>query len=311
VQKKLRSSLDPEAVRRALQGGPAVSLMQALGLVTSRGGASADANRKIKQVTHFLRQLEPAVGDLLARHREPVVVDAAAGKSYLGLALYDVMLRPAGRGRLIAVESRPTLVERVQGICREQGWTQVESVAATIADAPLPERIHLMLALHACDTATDEAIIVAVRHGADHVALVPCCQAEVARQLAERAGSTPLSLVWDHPLHRREFGAQLTNAIRASVLRCFGYEVTVTELAGTEHSPKNELILGRRVARFLMPERERLAHLLEETGVAPRVVRELLPELLSPRPSSQQGEAVAPGSIQASTESAGESDTRP
>lgn len=296
---RLRASLDPDAVRRLLlDSGTSRTLAQALGLVTERGGANADAHRKLKQVAHFLRQLEVPIRDLYARHAEPVVVDAAAGKSYLGLALYEVLMRPEQRGRLMALETRPELVRRVSEIAAAQGWTGVEPVASRIAEAPLPERVHLMVALHACDTATDEALIAAVRHNADYIAVVPCCQAEFYRQLGDKAMPEPWRLLWDHPLHRRELGATLTNAVRASVLRCLGYEVTVTELAASEHSPKNELILGRRVGRFHKPERARLASLLEALPLRPMLVEELLPELLPGGQGSTQLSAADDGTAE-------------
>jgi hypothetical protein len=139
------------------------------------------------------------------------------------------------------------------------------------------------MALHACDTATDDAIAAAVRRNADHVAVVPCCQAEVAAQLKEspQAAAEPWPLLWSHPIHRREAGAHLTNVIRALVLESFGYQVTVTELTGWEHSLKNELILGRRVHREHRGARARLQSLLGATRVRPKLVRELCPEVLA------------------------------
>jgi hypothetical protein len=140
----------------------------------------------------------------------------------------------------------------------------------------VPDRLHLVTALHACDTATDDAIALAVRHGADHVAVVPCCQAEVARQLAEAAAPSPLlAPLFEHPWHRREFGSHLTNVVRALALEAEGYRVTVTELAGWEHSVKNELILGRKVRAGSRAARERLDALLAAAGVRPKLVREL------------------------------------
>jgi len=148
---------------------------------------------------------------------------------------------------------------------------------AELSQARLPERVHLLTALHACDTATDDAIIAAIRHNADHVALVPCCQAEVAEQLKHRgtAAAAPIDALFEHAWHRREFGSHLTNVIRALALESLGYQVTVTELTGWEHSLKNELILGRRVHRENRSAREKLESLLEATGVAPKVTREL------------------------------------
>jgi phage baseplate assembly protein W len=134
-----------------------------------------------------------------------------------------------------------------------------------------------MLALHACDTATDDALVVALRHKADHIALVPCCQAEVAAQLKDVRPKvdSALKALFAHPWHRREFGSHLTNVIRALVLEAHGYQVTVTELAGWEHSLKNELILARRVHHENREAKARLEALLEVTGVRPKLIREL------------------------------------
>jgi hypothetical protein len=106
---------------------------------------------------------------------------------------------------------------------------------------------------------------------------VPCCQAEVAQQLKDaRPGVGPaMQALFSHPWHRREFGSHLTNVIRALVLEANGYQVTVTELAGWEHSLKNELILGRKVHHENREAKHRLAALLETTGVRPRIVRAL------------------------------------
>jgi hypothetical protein len=136
--------------------------------------------------------------------------------------------------------------------------------------------VNLVTALHACDTATDDAIVLAARHDADHVAVVPCCQAEVARQLAAGNGTDPaLGEMHRHPWHRRELGSHLTNVIRALALEALGYQVTVTELAGWEHSLKNELILGRKIRGESRAARGRLEALLSAAGVRPKLVREL------------------------------------
>jgi hypothetical protein len=107
---------------------------------------------------------------------------------------------------------------------------------------------------------------------------VPCCQAEVAAQLKEapKAAPQPWPVLWSHPIHRREMGAHLTNVIRALALQSQGYQVTVTELTGWEHSLKNELILARRVHREHRGARRELEDLLEKLCVSPKLTRELL-----------------------------------
>ena len=110
----------------------------------------------------------------------------------------------------------------------------------------------IVTALHACDTATDDAIALGLAKHARHMVLVPCCQAEVAGVLkksrALNLAKTPLAELWRHPLHTREFGSQITNVLRCLQLEANGYQVTVTELVGWEHSMKIELILASQPA---------------------------------------------------------------
>ena len=262
------------AVRRELVPGTSAELLKELHLLTRAGDLNADSLRKLKQVNHLAGLLAPALDDVLARFGEPVVADCGAGKSYLGFVLYELFLRPAGKGTLLAVESRPDLARAGAERARRLGFDRLRFVEAPIAEAPLPDRVHVVCALHACDTATDDALAVAIRHNADHVAVVPCCQAEVARQLAEADRPAPLlAPLFAHPWHRREFGSHLTNVVRALALEASGYKVTVTELTGWEHSVKNELILGRKVRGSSREARERLDALVAAAGVRPRIVR--------------------------------------
>ncbi len=233
--------------------------------------------RKLKQVNHLVGLLRPALEDLLARHASPVLVDAGSGNAYLGFILYELFLKEAPAGTLLSIEGRPELTQRAQERAQRLGFTRMAFQTASLEAAVWPERVHLLTALHACDTATDDALVAAIRHGADHVAVVPCCQAEVAAQLkGQRAAVEPaLGQLFQHPWHRREFGSHLTNVIRALTLEAFGYQVTVTELTGWEHSLKNELILGRRVHRESRPARARLEALLGSFGVQPKLTRVL------------------------------------
>jgi len=269
-----------DQVRRELLPGQSVELLRELHLVGRDGALHADSLRKLKQVNHLVQLLEPALRDVLERHPEPVLVDAGAGNAYLGFVLYELFLREHGPAVIYSVESRPELVQRGRERAERLGFTRMRFVHAPIGEAPstdLPERVHMVLALHACDTATDDALLLALRRGADHIAAVPCCQAEVAAQLKENrhAAPQPWPLLWGHPIHRREMGAHLTNVIRALTLQSRGYQVTVTELTGWEHSLKNELILARRVHREHRGARAELEKLLETTGVRPKLVREL------------------------------------
>lgn len=279
----MRHGVRREAVSQTLPADFPPALLKGLHLLTREGALNADARRKLKQIEHLLTLLRPAMEDVLARFPEPALVDAGAGKAYLGLLLAERWLKPAGRGHLYAVESRADLAARAAAVAADAGLLdRVEMVPASIEAAQLPERLHLVAALHACDTATDDALALAIRRGADHVAVVPCCQAEVARQLQSAEAAPEVAPLFQHPWHRRELGAHLTNVVRALVLESHGYQVTVTELAGWEHSLKNELILGRRVHRESRPARARLDSLLATFRIRPALVRALEPEAPGP-----------------------------
>ncbi len=264
-------------MRRELLPEQSPALLRELHLLTREGNLNADALRKLKQVNHLVGLLRPAMDELQERHTAPVVVDAGSGNAYLGFILYEVFLKEAEAGTLLNIEGRPELTQRAKERAGRLGFSRMEFQTAHLETAQWPERIHLLTALHACDTATDDALAVAIQKGADHVAVVPCCQAEVAAQLKEsRQGVDPtLVMLYQHPWHRREFGSHLTNVIRALTLEAFGYQVTVTELTGWEHSLKNELILGRRVHKENRPARAKLESLLGSFGVRPKLTRVL------------------------------------
>ena len=145
------------------------------------------------------------------------------------------------------------------------------SVAESTTDAALPERIDVVTALHACDTATDDAIAFGLAKKARFMALVPCCQAEIAACLRQNKAlslsRTPLAELWRHPLHTREIGSQLTNVLRCLYLEAHGYQVTVTELVGWENSMKNELIIARHTGHRKASASQRLRELLAEFGL--------------------------------------------
>ncbi len=272
----MRRQVKGEAVRRELLPGTSPALLKELHLLTRDGDLNADSLRKLKQVNHLVRLLAPAIEDVLSRFGEPVVADCGAGKSYLGFVLYELFLGPAGKGTLLALESRPELARGGSERARRLGFDRLRFVEGPIGEAELPARLHLVTALHACDTATDDAILLAVRRNADHVAVVPCCQAEVAEQLSRARGASPsLAPLFEHAWHRREFGSHLTNVLRALALEASGYRVTVTELTGWEHSLKNELVLARKVRASSREAREKLDALVEATGARPKLVREL------------------------------------
>ena len=253
-----------------------VPLLQALHILTREATLNADSRRKLTQVLHLTQLLRPTLEHLLKDDGDPVIADVGAGKSYLGFILYDLVLGPAGRGSVVGVEAREKLVESSRALATQSGFDRMQFIAAPIAEATVPGgRADMVTALHACDTATDDAIRFALRHDAKTIALVPCCQAEVARLLEGQAGS--LRQLWRHPIQRREFGAHVTNVIRGLVLEAHGYKVRVTELTGLEHTMKNELILAERHQRSNAQARGELNRLIDQLGVKPALLDAMTP----------------------------------
>jgi hypothetical protein len=260
----------PKTDLKDLWPGQSVPLLKSLHILTQNGGLNADSRRKLKQVQHLAQLIRPAIDAALAGKEQPVLADLGAGKSYLGFILYDLYLAPAGRGRVVAVESRPELIATAKSIAAESGFDRMDFAQGRIADCEIG-KVDIVTALHACDTATDEAILFALRHDAKYVALVPCCQAELARQLEDVKGN--LAQLWRHPIQRREFGAHLTNVLRALYLEAHGYKVRVTELTGLEHSLKNEFIFAERHQRANPRARTEFEKLAAEAGAAPKLLR--------------------------------------
>lgn len=250
--------------------GSSHELLKSLHILTPDGRLNQDSRRKLKQVLHLVQLLKPTIERLAKEEEEPLIADLGAGKSYLGLILYDLILGPSGHGRLAAIDIREDLAATASKIAREAGFARAAFTAAPIddpkADAALGgQRPALVTALHACDTATDDAIRFALKHDAKAVALIPCCQAEAAQSLGDLHG--PLDALWRHPIQRRAFGAQLTNTIRALLLESHGYKVRLTEFTGFEHTQKNELILAERVQKSNAQAKAQLTRLLDQVPV--------------------------------------------
>jgi len=259
-----------------IEPGQSIELLKELHILTRDGKMNQDSRRKLKQVYHLYRFIEPLLGEVLQAGDGVRLVDHGAGKSYLGFILYDLFFKNLGDGsHIYGIETRDELVAKSRGLAARLGFGEMSflnlSVAAAIESPLLPAKVDIVTALHACDTATDDAIRFALTRQARFVVLVPCCQAEVAAALRERkAGAlaaTPLAELWRHPLHTREFGSQLTNVLRCLQLEAHGYQVRVTELVGWEHSMKSELIIATYKDLPRRRPAERLQAVLAELGL--------------------------------------------
>ena len=270
---------NPPAEIPEIRPGQSIELLKELHILTRDGKLNQDTRRKLKQVYHLYQFIEP----LLAEAQS--LADHGAGKSYLGFILYDLFFKERETGHIYGIETRKELVEKSRELAARLGFARMSFLDITVEESThssaLPDQIDVVTALHACNTATDDAIRFALTKQAKHIVLVPCCQAEVAAVM--RAGKnaaqakTPLAELWRHPIHTRELGSHLSNVLRCLLLEAHGYQVTVTELVGWEHSMKNELIIATKsAAKSGRPQeiaRERATAILREFNIealAPR-----------------------------------------
>ena len=258
-----------------LRPGQSLELLKELHILTREGKINQDSRRKLKQVNHLFQFIEKILNELPASDAGPTLADHGAGKSYLGFIIYDLFFKALGSGHIYGIETRSELVAASTALAHRLGFERMQflnlSVAESAHSQALPTQIDVVTALHACDTATDDAIAFGLQKQAKYMVLVPCCQAELARVLNKNKAlnlqRTPLAELWRHPLHTREMGSQLTNVLRCLYLEANGYQVTVTELVGWEHSMKNELILAKFTGQRKQSSADRLKALLQEFGL--------------------------------------------
>jgi hypothetical protein len=286
---------EPKALDLDLRPGQSIELLKELHILTREGKLNQDSRRKLKQVLHLFQFIEKILKELAeedavktsnlsasassgtaAQTQGLTLADHGAGKSYLGFIIYDLFFKALSQGAIYGIETRAELVEASRALAKRLDFQRMVFLNTSVAESSqselMPAQIDVVTALHACDTATDDAIAFGLLKKARAMVLVPCCQAEVAAKLRQNKAlnlsRTPLAELWRHPLHTREIGSQLTNVLRCLYLESKGYTVTVTELVGWEHSMKNELILARYTGRPKAAATDRLNALLTEFGLS-------------------------------------------
>ncbi|HPX87842.1 MAG TPA: SAM-dependent methyltransferase [Methylophilaceae bacterium] len=275
----------PESLRADVRPHQSVALLKALHILTRDGKLNLDSRRKLKQVYHLVNFIEPLFQAVLAHNANPTLVDHGAGKSYLGFILYDLLMKQGESGQVIGIETRADLVEKSRQLAASCGFARMRfehlTVEESITSEAIPAQVDIVTALHACNTATDDAIQFGLQKHAQYLVLVPCCQAEVAEVMRQHKSTslakTALSEIWRHPIHTREFGSQITNVLRCLQLEAAGYNVTVTELVGWEHSMKNELIIAKYTGQPRKNALERMQSILHELNLEAMQPRFALP----------------------------------
>lgn len=279
--------------QRPLRPDTSADLLRAIGIMNADGSISATHARKYKQVNHLAELCRPTWERLVAtRPRDadhPIrALDLACGNAYLSFVLAEILRREGVALRLHGVDVRDDVVTRSRERAATLGMHHLSFARASIAEAEatataaLAGPPDLVVALHACDTATDEALALAIRLGVPAILSVPCCQHELAAQLARRPADTasppPVPALLEHGLLRGAYADLLTDALRVELLAACGYEVAVVEFVGSEHTAKNVLLRAHRRHAYAPVDRSRwrlapVAERCAQLGVAPTLLR--------------------------------------
>lgn len=256
--------------------GQSLELLRALNIFTQDNKINRDSRRKLKQVYHLFQLIKPLLEQIHLTRGTVTLVDHGSGKSYLGFILYDLFFKGlCDESHIYGIDVREGLMKAAKQLATRLGFSRMSFLNLSIADSilskSLPTSVDMVTALHACDVASDHAIHFALEKHVPYIVVIPCCQAEVSNVLSRNRlamlRKDPLSEIWRHPLHAREFGSQITNVLRCLQLQAHGYQVRVTELVGWEHSLKNELIIARYKRLSGKSSALRLKKLLEKLGL--------------------------------------------
>lgn len=243
--------------RLLLHPTEAPELLRAMGLITADADMPPDRVRKYRQIQHLLAVMRPALVELSERHPVVHLVDAGCGRSYLTLLVAWWFERIARHpARILGVDRDPAVIATSRERAQIAGLKNLSFRACPLQalEAP-PERLHGVLSLHACDTATDDAIALGITRGATFVAVAPCCQRELSAAWKELdQPDHPWAPLRDSPHLRRTTAATVTDTLRALLLEAHGYQTSTTEFVEAHHTPKNTLI--RAMYRTPGPDRE-------------------------------------------------------
>lgn len=235
-----------------------------LGLTGTDGAVFKSGQDKYKQINQYIEILSSLIKEFPAGTIQNVV-DMGSGKGYLTFALYDYLLNHQQKANVVGVEFRKDMVDLCNGIAARANFDQLSFVQGTI-DSYHRDKINLLIALHACDTATDDAIYKGIKADAELIVVAPCCHKQIRREIEKHKAQNDLNFLTKHGIFLERQAEMVTDGLRALILEYFGYKTKVLEFVADVHTPKNVLVVGTKKAESLKPkaESERKTEILQK-----------------------------------------------
>lgn len=231
--------------------------LQHLGITDQQGQIIPSMARKWKQINKFVEIFSGALAQIQPQEQGLRIVDFGSGKGYLTCALYDYMQKHGQIPYVTGVELNPKMVEFCQNVAQQSGFNQLDFFQGDVRTYE-PERLDVMIALHACDVATDFAIHSGIRLNAQIIMCAPCCHKELRPQLQSPKVLSPML---QFGIHAGQQAEMLTDTIRALLLKAYGYETKVFEFVALEHTSKNKMILATKRKDDEQPDQAVLAQI--------------------------------------------------
>lgn len=253
--------------------------LQALRITDAEGKVYKAAQNKYRQINHYIEILSSLLKELPQNQNEQIeVVDMGAGKGYLTFALYDYLNNVLKKkAQATGVEFRKDLVDLCNDIAVKSNFKQLQFVEGTIEDYQNPN-IDVLIALHACDTATDDAIAKGIQANADLIVVAPCCHKQIRREMEKTKVKNEVDFLTQYGIFLERQAEMVTDGIRALILNYFGYSTKVFEFISDAHTPKNVLVIGVKKP-YLKVDKEAILKKIEETKEFFGIGRHYLEEL--------------------------------
>lgn len=234
-----------------------------LKVTDEEGNVYKKSQNKFKQINHYIELLSTLLDNLPAS-QQLTVLDMGAGKGYLTFALYDYLQNVLKRrAKVIGVEYREDLVKLCNQIAELSHFEELSFQQGMIHDYKMPDKLDVLIALHACDTATDDAIYKGIKGGAELIVVAPCCQKQIRKELERNKAHNELDFMTKHGIYLERHAEMLTDSMRALLMEQQGYSTRIFEFISDSHTPKNILLVGQKRTSISTKEQSEIGRKIE------------------------------------------------